>query len=359
MSKKDTSREESLYHLLLVLARIHNANPATKKHGVSEALRSLKVEKSDTSYSVEIEFQHTKRSASRPVTEFKFYDTKSDPTVSERNKDNALILLKELLPEAFEAVVASKHRVKKAVFSETITALYLVLSMISLLTNNRLLASIALSIGSVTLPMWIFLVNSTFAQRVTISIVGSLTFCLGNQTSELNSKIVATLIVIGATLVSRKYHSRSRNAILMALLFVLLVIAFQSGIGNFGLFLACILVFVNLSSRIFFRISKSIGMTWLALLSMVSLFVILMQSKIDLTERILTFSISSAWFAFVLYVFTVSGFLIGPTKLLAPIFCAFLSYDFNYSYALAPLILSTFFLKTKNYVNNRGLKGGA
>lgn len=99
MHNPDLSREKSLYHLLLTVVRRMNAPISPHKKEISEALKLLKVTKSNGEYFMTIDDPKKQRHTSIAVSELKFYDTKNDPAIADKNLRTANRIALELFPE--------------------------------------------------------------------------------------------------------------------------------------------------------------------------------------------------------------------------------------------------------------------
>jgi hypothetical protein len=55
MPKEDMSREKSLFHLIVVIARQLNANNQTYNNNISKSLRTLSIVKTKENYEVSLE----------------------------------------------------------------------------------------------------------------------------------------------------------------------------------------------------------------------------------------------------------------------------------------------------------------
>ena len=153
MHNPDLSREKSLYHLLLTVVRRMNAPITPHKKQISDALKLLEINKSDGEYVITINDAIKSRSTSIKVSDVKFYDTKNDPTIAEKNLIKATQVVIELFPE-LNAKSRAGRNVRQFNYIDVLFAFYSLSLSLFYVFDSRIFLGIPASIAFGFIPFW-------------------------------------------------------------------------------------------------------------------------------------------------------------------------------------------------------------
>lgn len=153
MHNPDLSREKSLYHLLLTVVRRLNAPITPHKKQISDALKLLVITKSDGEYLITINDTIKPRSTSINVSDVKFYDTKNDPSIAEKNLKTVNQIVINLFPE-LDAKSGASRNVKQFNYIDVLFAFYSLSLSLFYILDSQIFLGIPASIAFGFIPFW-------------------------------------------------------------------------------------------------------------------------------------------------------------------------------------------------------------
>jgi|688.fasta_scaffold515715_1 hypothetical protein len=310
MHNPDLSREKSLYHLLLTVVRRMNAPISPHKKEISDALKLLTITKSDGAYHVVIDGLEKQRHTSVPVSDLKFYDTKNDATIAEKNLKAANRIALELFPE-LGAKGDLHKKSKKSNYIDLLFVFYSLSLMLYYTFDLQVLLGIPAAIAFAFIPFW----NLSSNLNPKVRWLSSLTFMFLSFTLfyspssgswvEINLAIMLSLFLLNY---SRRGHFRPIALPILVALFVLMVFFEDHQIA----FLAVVFVALEKFIELLFRISKKLGLVAFAFF-FISTIALMITELIILNNPFLTVSLGAIMFGYFLFIYGVGtswgGFL--------------------------------------------------
>jgi len=310
MHNQDLSREKSLYHLLLTVVRRMNAPISPHKKEISDALKLLTITKSDGAYHVAIGDLEKQRHTSIPVSDLKFYDTKNDPTIAEKNLKVANRIALELFPE----LDAKGHLFKKSKKFNYIDLLFVFYSLSLMLYytfDSQVLLGIPAAIAFAFIPFW----NLSSNLNPKVRWLSSLTFMFlsfalfyspsSGSWVEVNLAIMLSLFLLNY---SRRGRFRPIALTVLVALVALMVFFEDHQIAVIALAFVALEKFIEL----LFRISKKLGLVAFAFFFVLSI-ALMITELASFNHQFVTVFLGPIIFGYFLFIYGVGtswgGFL--------------------------------------------------
>lgn len=315
MHNPDLSREKSLYHLLLTVVRRMNAPISPHKKEISEALKLLEVTKSNGEYFMTIDDPKKQRQTSIPVSELKFYDTKNDPTIADKNLQSANRIALELFPELNPRGALQKNS-KRFNYLDMLFIFYSLSMLLFYLFDLQVYLGVPAALAFGFIPFW----NLSSNLNPRVRWLGSLTFSFGcfilfyspssGSWVELHLAIMLSLFLLAY---SKKGALRIFSLPILGALLALMVSFEDYQIVAFAIVFVAAEKFIEFM----FRINKKIGLVIFCIIFTSTMALTFLELS-TLNNPLITVLLGAILFGYLLFIFGVGSSWGGFLRTLLP-----------------------------------------
>jgi hypothetical protein len=287
-----------------------NAPISPHKKEISDALKLLTITKSDGVYHLAIDDLEKQRHTSIPVSDFKFYDTKNDPTIADKNLKAANRIALELFPEL--AAKGGLHKKsKKFNYIDLLFVFYSLSLLLFYVFDLQVLLGIPAAIAFGFIPFWNLSSNLNPKVRWLSSLTFSfLSFNIFYSPSSGSWVDFNLAIIFGLFILT---YSKRGPFRLIALPILVTLSALMVVFEDYQIaLLALAFVVLEKSIELLFRISKKLGLVAFAFF-FISTIALMITELIILNNPFLTVSLGAIMFGYFLFIYGVGtswgGFL--------------------------------------------------
>ncbi len=304
MHNPDLSREKSLYHLLLTVVRRMNAPISPHKKEISEALKLLEVTKSNGEYFMTIDDPKKQRHSSISVSELKFYDTKNDPTIADKNLRSANQIALELFPELNPRGALQKNS-KRFNYLDILFIFYSLSLLLFYLFDLQVYLGVSAALAFGFIPFW----NLSSNLNPRVRWLGSLAFSFvcfflfyspsSGSWVELHLAIMLSLFLL---VYSKKGPLRIFSLPILGALLALTVIFEDYQIAAFAIVFVAAEKFIEFV----FRINKRAGLIIFGIIFTSTLALMFLELS-TLNNPLITILLGAILFGYLLFIFGVGS----------------------------------------------------
>lgn len=258
MHSPDLSREKSLYHLLLTVVRRLNAPISPHKKQISDALKLLEITKSAGEYLITVDVAMKPRSTSIQVSDVKFYDTKNDPSIAERNLKVANQIALDLFPELNPRGAISKKD-QQFNYTDLLFAFYSISLVLFYILDSQIFLGVPAAIAFGFIPFWNLSSNLNPRVRWLSSIVFSI-LCFILFYSSISGLWIEIHIAIMLSIFFLNYYNRRPLGLICLPIFTILLALMLFNQDYLIAILALTFVIIEKLIELLFRNSKKFGL---------------------------------------------------------------------------------------------------